>query len=184
MDIQNEANPMGLDNLVAGRDIPNDINVVIEISSHSDPIKYEVDKKSGMLMVDRFVATSMHYPCDYGFIPHTLSEDGDPVDVLVIAPFSLAPGVIIRCRPIGLLRMTDESGVDTKILAVPVNKLTPKYQHVSKPADLGNELLNAIEHFFQHYKDLEPGKWVKTNGWENEDAAKKEILASVERYNK
>lgn len=173
---------MGLDHLSAGKDIPNDVNVVIEISAHSDPIKYEVDKKTGMLMVDRFVATSMHYPCDYGFIPHTLSEDGDPVDVLVIAPFSLKPGVVIRCRPVGMLRMTDESGIDTKILAVPVDKLTPRYHHIKKPDDLGKELLAAIEHFFQHYKDLEPGKWVKTNGWEETDAAKAEILASIERY--
>src|SRR6478609_8121732 len=105
---------MNLEQLPAGRHVPDDVNVVIEISSHSDPIKYEVDKKSGMLMVDRFVATCMHYPCDYGFIPHTLSEDGDPVDVLVVAPFSLAPGVVIRCRPVGMLLMTDESGIDTK----------------------------------------------------------------------
>lgn len=173
---------MSLANLSAGKDIPNDVNVVIEISSHSNPIKYEVDKKTGMLMVDRFVSTSMHYPCDYGFIPHTLSEDGDPVDVLVVAPFSLQPGVVIRCRPIGMLRMTDESGVDTKILAVPINKLTPRYQDVQKPEDLGAELLASIEHFFQHYKDLEKGKWVKTNGWDNAEAAKAEILASLERH--
>jgi inorganic pyrophosphatase len=175
---------MGLENLTPGKDAPNDINVVIEISSHSNPIKFEVDKKTGMLMVDRFVATSMHYPCDYGFVPHTLSEDGDPVDVLVIAPFSLTPGVVIRCRPIGVLRMTDESGVDAKILAVPVDKLTPRYQNIQKPEDLGSELLASIEHFFQHYKDLEPGKWVKTNGWEGAEAAKAEIVASIERFKK
>jgi inorganic pyrophosphatase len=175
---------MSLDNLTPGKDVPNDINVVIEISSHSDPIKFEVDKKTGMLMVDRFVATSMHYPCNYGFIPHTLSEDGDPADVLVIAPYSLAPGVVIRCRPIGVLRMTDESGIDAKILVVPVDKLTPRYQNIHEPKDLGKDLLASIEHFFQHYKDLEPGKWVKTNGWEGPDAAKAEILASVERYQK
>lgn len=173
---------MSLANLSTGKDIPNDINVVIEISAHSEPIKYEVDKNTGMLMVDRFVATSMHYPCDYGFIPHTLSEDGDPVDVLVIAPFPLQPGVVIRCRPVGMLRMTDESGVDTKVLAVPVNKLTPRYQHIKQPEDVGQELLASIEHFFQHYKDLEKGKWVKTNGWDNCEAAKAEILASVERF--
>ena len=175
---------MGLDQLAPGKDIPHDINVVIEISANSNPIKFEVDKKTGMLMVDRFVATSMHYPCDYGFIPHTLSEDGDPVDVLVIAPFALTPGVVIRCRPIGMLRMTDESGVDTKILAVPVDKLTPRYKNIQTPQDLGQELLDRIEHFFKHYKDLEPGKWVKTNGWENAEAAKNEILASVARYTK
>ncbi len=173
---------MGLKNLSPGRDVPNDIHVVIEIGAQSKPIKYEVDKKTGMLMVDRFVSTSMHYPCDYGFIPHTLSEDGDPVDVLVIAPFSLTPGVIIRCRPIGMLRMTDESGVDIKILAVPIDKLTPRYKDVHNPEEIGKDLLATIEHFFQHYKDLEPGKWVKTNGWENAEAAKKEIMVSVSRY--
>lgn len=173
---------MALENLQAGKQIPDDINVVIEIPSNSDPIKYEVDKDSGRLMVDRFLGTAMFYPCEYGFIPHTLSEDGDPVDVLVKTPYPLIPGSVIRCRPIGMLRMSDESGKDTKILAVPVNKLTPLYQHVNKPADLGKELLNAIEHFFKHYKDLEAGKWVKIDGWEEIDSARKEILASVERY--
>lgn len=173
---------MGLENLQAGKQIPDDFNVVIEIPSHSDPIKYEVDKDSGLVMVDRFLGTAMVYPCEYGFIPHTLSEDGDPVDVLVVSPFSLVPGAVIRCRPIGMLRMTDESGKDTKILAVPVDKLTTRYQHVRKPADIGKELLNAIEHFFKHYKDLETGKWAKIDGWEEIDSARKEIVASVERY--
>lgn len=173
---------MGLEHIGAGRSVPDDVNVIIEIPARSNPVKYEVDKKSGMVMVDRFVGTCMYYPCDYGFIPHTLSEDGDPVDVLVVAPFSLNPGVIVRCRPVGMLRMTDESGPDAKILVVPVEKLTPRYKNVQKPEDLGNDLLNAISHFFQHYKDLEPGKWVKVDGWENADAAKKEILASIERY--
>src|SRR5579885_2135552 len=122
---------MGLENLQAGKQVPDDINVVIEIPSHSSPIKYEVDKESGMVMVDRFLGTAMFYPCEYGFVPHTLSEDGDPVDVLVVSPFSLVPGAVIRCRPIGMLRMTDESGKDAKILAVPVDKLTTRYQHVS-----------------------------------------------------
>jgi inorganic pyrophosphatase len=174
---------MGLSNLKVGKNIPDDFNVVIEIPSHSSPIKYEVDKDSGMVMVDRFLGTAMFYPCEYGFIPHTLSEDGDPVDVLVVTPFSLIPGSVIRCRPIGMLRMTDESGKDAKILAVPVDKLTPRYQHVKKPEDLGMELLNAIEHFFTHYKDLEKGKWVKVDGWEGIDSARQEILASVDRYN-
>lgn len=173
---------MGLENVEAGRQVPNDVNVVIEIPSRSDPIKYEVDKKAGVVMVDRFVATSMHYPCDYGFIPQTLSEDGDPVDVLVVTPFSLTPGVVIRSRPIGMLRMTDESGPDAKILAVPVDKLTTRYKNIQRPEDLGGELLSAIAHFFQHYKDLEPGKWVKIDGWEDAAAAQKEILASVKRY--
>jgi len=173
---------MGLEHVEAGRKVPDDVNVVIEIPSRGDPVKYEVDKQTGVVMVDRFVATSMHYPCDYGFIPHTLSEDGDPVDVLVVAPFSLMPGVVVRCRPIGLLRMTDESGPDSKILAVPVDKLSTRYQHMQKPEDVGAELLSAISHFFQHYKDLEKGKWVKVDSWEGVDAARSEILAGVKRY--
>lgn len=173
---------MGLDKLNAGKQVPDDINVVIEIPSNSNPIKYEYDKASGMVMVDRYLGTSMVYPCEYGFVPHTLSEDGDPVDVLVVSPLPLMPGVVIRCRPVGMLRMTDESGKDAKILAVPVTKLTTRYQHVKTPDDLGKELLNAIEHFFKHYKDLEPGKWVKVDGWEGLAAAQQEILASVKRY--
>jgi inorganic pyrophosphatase len=175
---------MGFENLQAGQEVPDDINVVIEIPSNSSPIKYEVDKKSGTVVVDRYLGTSMCYPCEYGFIPHTLSEDGDPVDVLVISPFSLIPGAVIRCRPIGLLRMSDYSGKDVKILAVPVNKLTTRYKHVLKPQDLGVEVLNTIKHFFEHYKDLETGKWTKVKGWEDVDAARKEILASVKRYTK
>lgn len=173
---------MGLERLKAGENLPDDFNVVIEIGSHSQPIKYEVNKETGMVAVDRFLGTAMFYPCEYGFIPHTLSEDGDPVDVLVISPYSLQPGIIIRCRPIGLLRMTDESGKDAKILAVPVNKLTKMYQHIQKPTDFPQELLNRIEHFFKHYKDLEPGKWAKLEGWEAIDAARKEILDGVNRY--
>lgn len=173
---------MGLNKVEAGRNIPDEINVIIEIASHSDPIKYEVDKETGVLMVDRFVGTCMHYPCDYGYVPKTLSEDGDPVDVLVITPFPLQPGVVIRCRPIGMLRMTDESGPDAKILAVPIDKLAPRYRDVQKPEDLGKEFIASIEHFFQHYKDLEVGKWVKTSGWEGVEAAKKEITEGVERY--
>lgn len=173
---------MSLKAIEAGRQVPNDVNVVIEIPARSDPVKYEFDKKSGMLMVDRFVATCMHYPCDYGFIPQTLSEDGDPVDVLVVAPYSLMPGVVVRCRPIGMLRMTDESGPDAKILVVPVDKLSARYKDVQKPEDLGTELLASIAHFFQHYKDLEAGKWVKVDGWEGADVAKAEIEASVHRF--
>lgn len=173
---------MGFENLQAGKQLPDDVNVVIEIPSNSYPVKYEVDKESGMIMVDRYLGTSMFYPCEYGFIPHTLSEDGDPVDVLVVSPYSLQPRSVVRCRPIGMLRMTDESGKDAKILAVPVAKLTPRYDHVQKPEDLGKDLLNAIEHFFKHYKDLEAGKWVKIDGWENVDSARKEIIASADRY--
>jgi inorganic pyrophosphatase len=173
---------MGLKLVEPGRSVPNDINVVIEIPAHSDPVKYEVDKETGVVMVDRFFATCMHYPCDYGYVPHTLSEDGDPVDVLVVSPYPLKPGVVIRCRPVGLLRMTDESGKDAKILAVPVDKLTPRYSHIQNAKDFGQEFLDSIAHFFQHYKDLEKGKWVKVDGWEDVEAARKEILASIERY--
>lgn len=175
---------MGFETLQQGLQIPEDVNVVIEIASHSSPIKYEVDKASGMIMVDRFLETSMTYPCEYGFIPHTLSEDGDPVDVLVISPFSLIPGTFIRTRPVGLLRMTDESGKDAKVLAVPVDKLTKLYQHVKQPTDLGEELLNTIKHFFEHYKDLEEGKWTKVEGWEPVSSAKEEIVTGVKRYQK
>lgn len=174
---------MGLEAVTTGKKIPDDVNVVIEIASNSHPVKYEVDKASGMIHVDRFIGTSMIYPCDYGYIPQTLSEDGDPLDVLVISPYPLFPGAIIRCRPVGMLRMTDESGPDTKVLAVPVPSLTPAYTHVQKPEDLGDALLKKIEHFFKHYKDLEPGKWVKIDGWEDVQAAKKDILAGIDRYN-
>ena len=173
---------MRLENLPAGQHIPDDFNVVIEIPSQSSPIKYEVDKESGMVMVDRFLGTAMFYPGEYGFIPHTLSEDGDPVDVLVISPYSLIPGIVVCCRAIGMLRMTDESGKDTKILAVPVDKLTLRYQHIQNLQDLGADLLESISHFFTHYKDLEKGKWAKVEGWEEVEAAKKEILAGVKRY--
>jgi len=175
---------MSLDQVTSGRAVPDDVNVVIEIPSRSDPVKYEVDKKTGMIMVDRFVATCMNYPCDYGFIPQTLSEDGDPVDVLVVTPYPLFPGAVIRCRPIGMLRMTDESGPDAKILAVPVDKLSVRYKNVHKPEDLGTDFLASVAHFFEHYKDLEPGKWVKLDGWEGVEAAKAEILASIERHKK
>ena len=173
---------MGLESLASGKQLPDDMNVVIEIPSNSSPIKYEIDKDSGLVMVDRFIGTSMVYPCEYGFVPHTLSEDGDPIDVLVVSPYTLAPGSVIRCRPVGMLQMTDESGKDAKILAVPVDKLTPRYKHVQTPEDLGQHLLNTIEHFFKHYKDLELGKWVKIDGWLGVDAAKNEIMASVKRY--
>lgn len=173
---------MGLENIKVGYNIPDDINVIIEISSRSYPVKYEFDKSTEMVTVDRFLGTSMIYPCEYGFIPHTLSEDGDPLDVLVVTPFPIIPGSIIRCRPIGMLRMTDESGPDTKILAVPINKLSPKYQHVQKPTDLGQDFLDTVAHFFKHYKDLEEGKWSKIDGWENGRTAREEILSGVARY--
>lgn len=173
---------MGLMRIKSGRDVPNEINVVIEIPMHGEPVKYEVNKESGALFVDRFMTTAMYYPTNYGYVPHTLSEDGDPVDVLVISPVALISGAVIACRPIGMLKMTDESGVDAKILAVPTSKLTKMYDNVKTYTDLPKPLLLSLEHFFQHYKDLEEGKWVKVDGWEGIEKAKEEILASVKRY--
>lgn len=173
---------MGLESVSAGKSVPDDINVIIEIPTRGEPVKYELDKASGAMMVDRFMATAMHYPCNYGFVPHTLCEDGDPVDVLVITPMPLITGSVVRCRPIGVLLMTDESGGDAKVLAVPVQKLTSMYDDVHGPDDLPRLLLDQITHFFEHYKDLEKGKWVKVEGWQGADAARQEILDSVRRY--
>ena len=152
---------MNIDNISIGKDVPNDFNVVIEISANAPGIKYELDKDSGAVFVDRFIATPMHYPCNYGFIPSTLSEDGDPVDVLVVSPYPLPPGVIVRCRTVGMLAMEDEAGEDAKLMAVPVQKLTSNYDKVHTIEDLPEILIKQITHFFEHYKDLEPGKWVK-----------------------
>jgi inorganic pyrophosphatase len=173
---------MSLNNVNAGRDVPNDFNVVIEIPMNADPIKYEVDKESGAIFVDRFMGTAMHYPCNYGYIPNTIADDGDPCDVLVITPFALIPGVVVRCRALGVLKMTDEAGGDSKILAVPVEKILPVYSHLQKVEDVQELTLRQIQHFFEHYKDLEKGKWVKVEGWEGPDAAKAEILAGVKNH--
>jgi inorganic pyrophosphatase len=167
---------MGYENVPAGKDVPNDINVIIEIQAQGDPIKFEVDKDSGAIFVDRFMGTSMRYPLNYGYIPHTIAGDGDPVDVLVVSPFPLMPGVVVRCRPVGVLKMEDESGVDAKVIAVPVSKLTPLYDKVKTTDDLPELLMKQTAHFFEHYKDLEPGKWVKVLGWGTVDDARKEIL--------
>jgi inorganic pyrophosphatase len=173
---------VGLERVPSGIALPDDFNVVIEISMHSEPIKYEVDKSSGAIFVDRFMSTAMHYPCNYGYIPHTISGDGDPVDVLVVSQFALPPGVVVRCRPIGMLKMTDEAGEDAKVLAVPVNKLTTMYSNVAVATDLPQMLLDQIAHFFQHYKDLEVGKFVKIQGWASIDEARKEIMGGVAAY--
>jgi inorganic pyrophosphatase len=173
---------MSLHDVPAGKSLPDDFNVIIEIPALAPPVKYEVDKASGALFVDRFMSTAMHYPCNYGYIPQTLSDDGDPVDVLVVTPIPLVHGCVVRCRPVGMLKMTDEAGVDAKLIAVPVDKLLPQYRHIQKPDDFPAELLRQIEHFFNHYKDLEPGKWVKTEGWVGADAARAEISASAARY--
>jgi len=173
---------VGLERVPSGIDLPNDFNVVIEISMHSEPIKYEVDKESGAIFVDRFMSTAMHYPCNYGYIPHTIAGDGDPVDVLVLSQFALPPGVVVRCRPIGMLKMTDEAGDDAKLLAVPVDKLTPMYRDIESPRDLPQLVLDQISHFFDHYKDLEPGKFVNIKGWVGIDEAKKEIMDGVAAF--
>ena len=174
---------MSLMEIDSGRDVPNEINVIIEIPMHGEPVKYEVNKDSGALFVDRFLTTAMYYPANYGYIPQTLSEDGDPVDVLVITPIPLISGAVIRSRVVGMLKMTDEAGVDTKLLAVPINKLSTMYSSVKTHNDLPQHLLLSIEHFFNHYKDLEEGKWVKVDGWEGPDMAHREIMESIARYN-
>jgi len=174
---------MILDRVSCGNNVPNDINVIIEIPSHSDPVKYEVDKETGAMFVDRFMGTSMHYPCNYGYIPQTLSEDGDPADVLVVTPIPVISGSVIRVRPLGMLLMTDEAGKDSKIIGVPVDKLTNLYADMNSVRDLPKSLLDSIAHFFDHYKDLETGKWVNIDGWVDTEDAKREILDSIERYN-
>jgi len=173
---------MNLENVSAGKNVPDEINVVIEIPAHSDPVKYEVDKDTGAMFVDRFMSTPMFYPCNYGYVPQTLSEDGDPVDVLVVTPIPLINGSVIRCRPVGILNMIDEAGRDGKLVAVPVAKLSNLYDHVQTVDDLPAPLLAQIGHFFEHYKDLEAGKWVKVEEWAGVDAAKAEITNSVARF--
>jgi inorganic pyrophosphatase len=173
---------MNLDRVRAGNDVPNDCNVIVEIPMHGDPIKYEVDKETGAVFVDRFMSTAMRYPCNYGYIPNTLSEDGDPADVLVLSPVPLITGVVVRCRPIGMLKMDDEAGSDSKILAVPIDKLSGLYRGIQSPRDLPEISTRQIAHFFEHYKDLEPGKWVRVSSWVGAEEAKAEIMASVARY--
>jgi inorganic pyrophosphatase len=175
---------MSLHNVTPGAKAPDEFNVVIEIPMNADPIKYEVDKESGALFVDRFMTTAMHYPCNYGYVPRTLSDDGDPVDVLVITPFPLSPGVVVTCRAIGVLMMEDEAGGDAKVLAVPTTKILPIYDHWRKPDDINQMRLKAIQHFFEHYKDLEAGKWVKVKGWEGPDSARAEISNGIASYGK
>jgi inorganic pyrophosphatase len=172
---------MNLDRVRAGNDVPNDCNVIIEIPMHGDPIKYEVDKETGAVFVDRFMSTAMHYPCNYGYIPNTLSDDGDPSDVLVLSPVPLITGVVVRCRPIGMLKMDDEAGGDAKILAVPIDKLSGLYRAIHSPADLPEISTRQIAHFFEHYKDLEPGKWVKALGWGDAAEARDMISAAIAR---
>jgi len=174
---------MSLNQVPTGKDVPNDFNVIIEIPMQGDPVKYEVDKESGAIFVDRFMGTAMQYPTNYGYVPHTLAADGDPVDVLVMTPVALIPGVVVRCRPLGVLLMEDEAGLDAKVLAVPVEKVCGLYGHLKSHQDVSAWRLNMISHFFEHYKDLDKGKWVKINGWGGIEQAKKEILEGVANYN-
>lgn len=173
---------MNLEKLSAGSNIPEEFNVVIEIPAHSAPVKYEMDKESGAICVDRFVGTGMSYPANYGFIPHTLSEDGDPTDVLVVTPYPLVHGCVVKARAIGVLQMEDESGIDAKILALPTKKSCQLYAGVESYEQLPPLLIDQIKYFFEHYKGLEKGKWVKITGWAGVEAAKTEIIESVKRY--
>lgn len=165
-----------------GDNLPNEINVIIEIPSHAEPVKYEMDKTTGAMFVDRFMSTAMHYPCNYGYVPNTLSSDGDPVDVMVITPYPLISGSVIKCRPIGVLKMTDESGDDAKILALPIDKLFKGYRSVESFRDMPTHLLDQIAHFFEHYKDLDEGKWVRVEGWGGREEARQEIMDSVRMF--
>ncbi|HET6602631.1 MAG TPA: inorganic diphosphatase [Xanthomonadaceae bacterium] len=171
-----------LDLVPTGRDVPEEVNVIIEIPKDADPVKYEVDKATGAIFVDRVLTTPMRYPCNYGYIPHTLSGDGDPADVLVVMPVPLIPGSVIRCRPVGMLKMSDEAGEDTKLVAVPVSAVFPGYRNIASVRDLPELTLDRIAHFFEHYKDLEKGKWVKLEGWGGAEEAKREIRECVQRY--
>jgi inorganic pyrophosphatase len=175
---------MIIEKIKIGTNPPEDINVIIEVPIGGEPIKYEMDKESGALFVDRFLYTSMRYPGNYGFIPHTLSEDGDPCDVIVCNTRAIAPGAVINCRPVGVLMMEDESGGDEKIVAVPVPKLTRRYENVHEYTDLPEITVRQIEHFFEHYKDLEKTKWVKIIGWGDAAKARSLILDAVERAKK
>ncbi|MEP1230060.1 MAG: inorganic diphosphatase [Litorimonas sp.] len=170
---------MDMKNIKAGENPPFDINVIIEVPLGGEPIKYELDKASGAMFVDRFLYTAMRYPCNYGFIPHTLSDDGDPTDVLVVGNRALMPGCVVRARPVGVLMMEDEAGIDEKIVAVPHQKLTQYYNNIQSYTDLPQVLQDRIPHFFEHYKDLEPNKWVKILGWEDADKAAQLIQAGI-----
>ena len=175
---------MNLNAISIGKDPPNDVNVVIEVPIGGEPIKYEMDKESGALQVDRFLYTSMRYPGNYGFIPHTLSNDGDPCDVIVANTRAIVPGAVMSCRIVGVLLMEDEAGGDEKLLAVPSAKLTQRYAHVKNFSDLPSITIQQIEHFFAHYKDLEPNKWVKITRWGDADEARTLVREGIERAKK
>ena len=172
---------MDIAKISTGPNPPTEVNAVIEIPQGGEPVKYELDKESGAMFVDRFLHTAMFYPGNYGFIPHTLSEDGDPVDILVVTYAPVVPGAVIQCRPVGVLLMTDEQGGDEKVVAVPTDALHPFYSNVRSYEDLPPVLLDQIAHFFQHYKDLEPGKWVKVARWEGAATAERMIMEAIAR---
>ena len=173
---------MNLNAIPIGKNAPDDVNVIVEVAIGGEPIKYEMDKEAGVLFVDRFLYTPMRYPGNYGFVPHTLSDDGDPIDVLVANTRPIIPGAVINCRPVGVLLMEDDGGHDEKIIAVPSTKLTKRYEGVNDATDLPQITLDQIRHFFEHYKDLEPGKWVKVKGWGDAAMARKLITEAMERY--
>lgn len=170
---------MDITKIPAGKNLPDEVNVIIEVASGASPVKYEFDKDAGALKVDRIIHTAMHYPANYGFVPGTLGDDGDPLDALVVTPLPLIPGCYVTCRPIGMLCMEDESGRDEKIIMVPVSKVHPFYDNVTEAQQLPQVLRDQISHFFEHYKDLEKGKWVKVTGFSHAEDAKKVISASV-----
>jgi inorganic pyrophosphatase len=172
---------MRIDAIAIGKNPPHDINVIVEVAIGGEPIKYEMDKEAGTLVVDRFLYTPMRYPGNYGFVPHTLSDDGDPIDVLVANTRPIIAGAVINVRPIGVLKMEDDGGGDEKIIAVPSPKLTQRYANVHTITDLPQITLDQIQHFFEHYKDLEPGKWVKIIGWGGAEEAQQLILEAIER---
>lgn len=175
---------MNVEKIEIGKDAPNQVNVIIEVPMNADPVKYEMDKDSGAIFVDRFVATPMYYPCNYGFVPHTLSDDGDPCDVLVVSDFPVVPGAVISAKPVGVLIMEDEKGMDEKIIAVPGKKLNSQFESAESIDDLPPSLIAKIKHFFEHYKDLEKGKWVKVTGFENAAKARQLIKEGMERVAK
>jgi inorganic pyrophosphatase len=175
---------MLIDKIKTGKDVPNSVNVVVENPANALPVKYELDKDSGALFVDRFLTTPMHYPLNYGFVPNTLSGDGDPIDVLVLSEYPITYGAVIPSKPVGVLIMEDEKGEDEKILAVPTEKMNSEYSKINEIDELPELLLNKIKHFFERYKDLEKGKWVKVTGFKNSKEAKNKILEAVERAKK
>lgn len=175
---------MNIEKISIGKNPPHEVNVIIEVPMNADPVKYEMDKESGAIFVDRFIATPMYYPCNYGFIPHTLSQDGDPADVLVISDYPIISNAVIAVKPIGVLIMEDEKGMDEKILAVPAKKLNSIYEKIEDISELPEGLVNKIKHFFEHYKDLEKGKWVKVTGFEDATKARQLIEEGIARVTK